>query len=52
MEEAEQIYQRALTVIENALGPDYMLTLRTMKNLGLLYNDHDKLAEMVELVSI
>jgi hypothetical protein len=33
MEEAEQMYERTLAGFEKALGPDYMLTLRTVKNL-------------------
>jgi hypothetical protein len=42
-EKAEQMYLRALTGREKALGPDHTSTLDTTHNLGNLYGDQGKL---------
>jgi tetratricopeptide (TPR) repeat protein len=43
LDEAERMYQHALTGSKKALGPDHTLTLSTVNNLGLLYSDQGKL---------
>ncbi|KAJ5715197.1 uncharacterized protein N7483_012378 [Penicillium malachiteum] len=43
LNEAEEMYQRALVGKEKALGPDHISTLYTVNNLGLLYLDQGKL---------
>ena len=42
---ASNMYQRALTGYEKALGPDHTSTLNTVNNLGLLYMDQGKMVE-------
>jgi hypothetical protein len=39
------MYIQALRGKEEALGPDYTLTLDTVQNLGTLYKDQGRLAE-------
>ncbi|CRG88502.1 Nephrocystin-3 [Talaromyces islandicus] len=46
--EAKEMFQRALTGYENALGPDHIATLGTINNLGFLYQDQGKLKEAEE----
>ena len=46
---AEQMYLRALAGYEKALGPDHMLTLSTVNDLGNLYRDQGKLAEAEQM---
>ncbi|KAJ5652614.1 hypothetical protein N7507_010040 [Penicillium longicatenatum] len=43
--EAEKMYQRARAGYEKALGPDHILTLDTLKNLGGFYLDQGRLDE-------
>jgi tetratricopeptide (TPR) repeat protein len=43
LDQAEQMYQRALAGYEKALGPDHTSTLNTVNNLGVLYRDQGKL---------
>ena len=43
------MYLRALAGKERALGPDYTSTLNTVNNLGLLYGDQGKLAEVEQM---
>jgi len=45
LDEAEQMYQRALEGKEKASGAEHTSTLRTVNNLGLLYRDQGKLDE-------
>ncbi|CAG8351730.1 unnamed protein product, partial [Penicillium nalgiovense] len=45
LNEAEEMYQRALAGKEKALGPDHTSTLDTVNNLGNLYSDQIKLNE-------
>ena len=49
LDEAEQMYQRALTGYEKALGPDHTSTLDTVNNLGALYSDQGKLNEAEQM---
>ena len=44
-EEAEPLYQRALTIREKALGPEHPDTASTLNNLALLYNNQGKYEE-------
>src|SRR5437763_424207 len=46
---AEQMYLRALAGYEKGLGPDHMLILFTINNLGDLYRDQSKLAEAEQM---
>ena len=39
------MYQRALDGYEKAFGPDHLLTLSTVNNLGSLYADQGRLQE-------
>jgi tetratricopeptide (TPR) repeat protein len=43
LQEAEAMYQQALTGYEKALGPDHTSTLDSVHNLGILYKDQGKL---------
>jgi tetratricopeptide (TPR) repeat protein len=47
--EAEQMYVRALTRYEKALGPDHPSTLDTVNFLGVLYRAQGKLAEAEQM---
>lgn len=47
--EAEQMYARALAGREKVLGPDHVLTLETVNNLGLLYFNQGKLAKAEQM---
>ncbi|KAJ6096066.1 hypothetical protein N7486_006812 [Penicillium sp. IBT 16267x] len=49
LKEAEEMYQRALTGYEKALGPDHISTLDTVNNLGILYRYQGKLKEAEEM---
>jgi tetratricopeptide (TPR) repeat protein len=52
LQEAEEMYQRALAGYEKALGPNHEThppTLNTVNNLGLLYSDQGKLKEAEEM---
>ncbi|KAH8203664.1 hypothetical protein TruAng_002194 [Truncatella angustata] len=49
MQEAEEIYLRALRGYENAWGPDHTSTLNTVNNLGALYKDQGKMQEAEEM---
>jgi tetratricopeptide (TPR) repeat protein len=42
---AEKMFIRALEGREKALGPDHILILETLNNLGILYYDQGKLAK-------
>ncbi|KAI9759277.1 MAG: hypothetical protein M1840_003498 [Geoglossum simile] len=44
-QDAEVMYQQALTGYEKALGPEHTSTLGTVGNLGILYSDQGKLTE-------
>jgi tetratricopeptide (TPR) repeat protein len=43
--EAEQLYKRALTIHEKALGQDHLATAQTLNNLALLYDSQGKYAD-------
>ncbi|KAB8202234.1 hypothetical protein BDV34DRAFT_157380 [Aspergillus parasiticus] len=45
LKDADEIYQRALADIENAMGPNHPSMLYTANNLGNLYTSHGKLKE-------
>ncbi|CAN9193253.1 unnamed protein product [Alternaria alternata] len=47
--EAEQMYERALRGMEEALGVDHSSTLQTVNNLGILYADQGKLGEAEQM---
>jgi tetratricopeptide (TPR) repeat protein len=49
LDEAEEMYLRALAGCEKALGRDHTSTLNTVNNLGVLYVDQGKLDEAEEL---
>jgi tetratricopeptide (TPR) repeat protein len=49
LDEAEEMYRRALAGKEKALGTDHTSTLSTVNNLGLLYADQGKLNEAEEM---
>jgi tetratricopeptide (TPR) repeat protein len=49
LEEAEELYRRALAGNEKNLGPDHTSTLATVHKLGNLYADQGKLEEAEEL---
>ncbi|KAH7372236.1 hypothetical protein BKA66DRAFT_423213 [Pyrenochaeta sp. MPI-SDFR-AT-0127] len=49
LDEAEQMYERALRGTEEALGPKHTSTLDTVNNLGLLYADQGKLSEAEQM---
>ncbi|RJE23415.1 hypothetical protein PHISCL_04223, partial [Aspergillus sclerotialis] len=49
LKEAEEMYQRALVGIEEALGPGHTSTLDTVGNLGNLYFVQGKLKEAEEM---
>ncbi|KAH0535978.1 hypothetical protein FGG08_007115, partial [Glutinoglossum americanum] len=49
LDEAEEMYQRALQGKEKAWGPDHTSTLDTVNNLGNLYADQGKLDEVEEM---
>ncbi|CAG8884732.1 unnamed protein product, partial [Penicillium egyptiacum] len=49
LDEAEQIYIRALAGYEKALGPNHTSTLRTVDNLGVLYASQGKLDEAEQM---
>jgi tetratricopeptide (TPR) repeat protein len=49
LDEAEEMYQRALQGYEKAWGPDHTSTLKTVNNLGNLYNSRGKLDEAEEM---
>ena len=52
MNEAEEMYLRALTGKEKAWGPDHTSTLDTVNNLGSLYADQGKMNEAEEMYRI
>ncbi len=41
-EQAEPLYQRALAIYEQALGPEHPDTARSLNNLAILYDDQGK----------
>ncbi|KAL3485915.1 hypothetical protein BJX62DRAFT_29395 [Aspergillus germanicus] len=45
LQEAEEMYERALAGYEKALGPDHIFILDTVHNLGNLYSNQGKLQE-------
>jgi tetratricopeptide (TPR) repeat protein len=45
MQEAEEMYLRALRGYEKAWGPDHTSTFFTVHNLGNLYSDQGKMQE-------
>jgi len=45
LNEAEKMYERALSGYEKALGPEHTSTLDTVNNLGTLYTRQGKLDE-------
>ncbi|KAH0594590.1 hypothetical protein MHUMG1_07424 [Metarhizium humberi] len=45
LQDAEEMYLRALRGYEKAWGPDHTETLDTVNNLGVLYSDQGKLQE-------
>ncbi|KAF3031307.1 hypothetical protein E8E12_000040, partial [Didymella heteroderae] len=49
LDEAEEMYKRALKGKEAALGPHHTSTLDTVNNLGALYADQGKLDEAEEM---
>jgi Tfp pilus assembly protein PilF len=49
LDEAEEMYQRALQGREKALGRDHTSTLETVNNLGILYADQGKLDKAEEM---
>ncbi|KAI3336292.1 kinesin light chain [Xylariaceae sp. AK1471] len=49
LNEAEEMYRRALQSYEKVLGPDHTSTLNTVNNLGVLYWRQDKLNEAEEM---
>jgi tetratricopeptide (TPR) repeat protein len=49
LDEAEQIYQRALQGKEKAWGPEHTSTLDTVKNLAILYKTQGKLNEAEQM---
>ncbi|MCJ1360228.1 MAG: hypothetical protein MMC33_010231 [Icmadophila ericetorum] len=49
LNEAEEMYQRALKRYEKVWGPEHTSTLSTINNLGLLYSDQSKLKEAEEM---
>jgi tetratricopeptide (TPR) repeat protein len=49
MQEAEEMYLRALRGKEKAWGPDHTSTLDTINNLGNLYSDQGKMQEAEEM---
>jgi Tfp pilus assembly protein PilF len=49
VEEAEEMYQRALAGYEKVLGPDHTSTLNIVTNFGVLYSDQGKLKEAEEM---
>jgi tetratricopeptide (TPR) repeat protein len=49
LDEAEQMYMRALARKEKALGRDHISTLGTVNNLGNLYCDQGKLDEAEQM---
>ena len=49
MNEAEEIYLRALTGYEKAWGSDHTSTLSTVNNLGKLYINQGKMNEAEEM---
>ncbi|KAK6063795.1 NB-ARC and TPR domain-containing protein [Seiridium cupressi] len=49
LQEAEEMYMRALRGYENAWGPDHASLLDTMNNLANLYCDRGKLQEAEEM---
>ena len=49
MKEAENMFLRALTGYEKAWGPEHTSTLPTIKNLGNLYSDQNKMKEAEDM---
>ncbi|KAF4486735.1 Nephrocystin-3 [Colletotrichum fructicola Nara gc5] len=49
LQEAEDMYQRALQGSEKALGPDHTSTLLTVNNLGNLYSKQGRLQEAEDM---
>jgi tetratricopeptide (TPR) repeat protein len=49
LDEAEEMYERALQGREKALGRDHTSTLETVNNLGILYADQGKLDKAEEM---
>ncbi|CAN9307714.1 unnamed protein product [Alternaria alternata] len=49
LDEAEQMYERALRGYEEALGVGHSSTLDTVNNLGLLYADQGRLGEAEQM---
>ena len=49
MNEAEEMYLRALTGYEKAWGPDHTSTLATVINLGILYINQCKMNKAEEM---
>ncbi|KAL4744554.1 hypothetical protein BDW72DRAFT_208926 [Aspergillus terricola var. indicus] len=52
LEEAEEVYQRALAGYQKALGSDHTSTLNTVGNLGNLYKNQGKLEEAEEMYQL
>jgi tetratricopeptide (TPR) repeat protein len=50
LQEAEEMYQRALTGKEEALGREHMSTLSTVNNLGDIYNRKGELQEAEKML--
>ena len=49
LEEAEDLYRRALKRYEKAWGPDHRYTLSTVDGLGVLYGKQGKLNEAEDM---
>jgi tetratricopeptide (TPR) repeat protein len=49
LDEAEQMYLRALAGYEKALGRDHTLTLNTVNHLGILYRRQGRIDEAEEM---
>ena len=45
LEDAERMYNRALAGYEKALGPEHTSTLRTVNNMGILYEHQGRLKD-------
>jgi hypothetical protein len=50
MTQAEQLYQRALAIDEQSLGPDHPNVARDLNNLATLFKDTDRPAEAESLL--
>ncbi|KAL9125867.1 MAG: hypothetical protein Q9175_008011 [Cornicularia normoerica] len=49
MKDAEDMYRRALTGLEKALGPEHPSTLNTVNNLGSLYWNQGKMKDAEDM---